>query len=154
MYNVKIHKKCSKLQILLCSRLPLFLMNNGSKVSRFLARDTASLHASLLNYTKPLCFYKRSLTWKGDETHSSLPLSAAITGVLGSMEKQRDATFNGRNSSFKKHLRCFQPGPVVTFWSLHLHFLRGFKRNTLFQLRTESVTMVTAMFMPSLPAAE
>lgn len=154
MYNVKIHKKCSKLQILLCSRLPLFLMNNGSKVSRFLARDTASLHASLLNYTKPLCFYKRSLTWKGDETHSSLPLSAAITGVLGSMEKQRDATFNGRNSSFKKHLRCFQPGPVVTIWSLHLHFFRGFKRNTLSQLRTESVTMVTAMFMPSLPAAE
>lgn len=154
MYNEKIHKKCNELQILLCSRLPLFLMNNGSNVSRVQARDTASLCSSLLNYTKPLCFYKRGLTWKGDETHSSLSLSAAIMEALGSMEKQRDVTFHGRNSSFKKHLRCFQPGLVVTFWSLHLHFLRGFKRNTLFQLRAESVTMVTAMFMPSLPAAK
>lgn len=150
---IKIHKKCNKLQILLCSRLPLFLMNNGSKVSHSLAQDTASLYSSLLNYTKPLCFYKRGLTRKVMK-HTAPSLYLPLSRECWDQWKSSGMWPSTAETVPLKTSKVSSAGTAGNVWRLHLHFLRGFKRNALFQLRTKSVTMVTDRFMLSLPGAK
>lgn len=130
---------------------PSFL-NNRSQVSYTLVASCASRNTSHLNYTKD-CISTKEVKPERWETQSS-PSLCCYHGSVGI--NGNTVTFYCRNPPLRTSKVCFCTETSINGWGLHLHFCDEyiFGKNTLFQLCSRSISMVTAMFMPSLPEAE